>query len=268
MLSVLVEDFQKIASYFLDLASEQRLQILSNLSVKPSGVTQLATKLDVTAQEIHRNLTRLSKSNLAQKGLEEKYEITAQGKIMLSQIPLIKFLSRNQEFFENHNLQPIPSKFTKRLGVLGSTTHIRGVTKVLEKWGSIYKNAENYVHDIVSESPPGLIQPLIARIKDGAEYKHIISNNLLEPENREKTLQKSGYYKLIQDGRIQRRITKTIHTIVLLNEKEAGVIFPSVTNEPDLKHMFYSTNPAFHEWCVDYFDFIWKKSKVLRRTSS
>ncbi|MHA7734023.1 helix-turn-helix transcriptional regulator [Nitrosopumilus sp. S6] len=264
----MTEDFQKIASYFLDLASEQRLQILSNLSIKPSGVTQLATKLDVTAQEIHRNLTRLSKSSLVQKGLDEKYEITSQGKIMLSQIPLIKFLTKNQQFFENHNLQPIPSKFTKRLSVLGSTTHIRGVTKVLEKWDSIYKNAENYVCDIVSESPPGLIKSLIARIKDGAKYKHVISNNLLEPENREETLQKSGYYKLIQDGHIQRRITKTVHTIVLLNEKEAGVIFPSVTNEPDLKHMFYSTDSAFHEWCVDYFDFVWKKSKTLKQKST
>ncbi|WP_428325675.1 helix-turn-helix transcriptional regulator [Nitrosopumilus sp.] len=264
----MTDDFENTAGYFLELASEQRLKILHNLSIKSFGVTQLATKLDVTAQEVHRNLDRLSKSNFTKKGMNDKYEITTQGKIMLSQMSLVKFLTKNEKFFENHNLQLIPSKFTKRLGVLGTSEHIRGVTKVLEKWTSIYKNADSYIADIVSESPPGMIKPLVSRIQNGVEYRHIVSNNLIEPENREEILKKTGYYKLVQKGKIQRKTTKTVSTIVLLNEKESAVIFPSTTNETDLKHMFYSKDSAFHEWCIDYFDYIWKKSKTMRTKSN
>ena len=90
----MANEFENAASYFLELASEQRLRILHSLSSKPFGVTQLATKLDSTAQEIHRNLDRLSKSGFTKKGLHEKYEITTQGKIMLSQMSLVKFLTK------------------------------------------------------------------------------------------------------------------------------------------------------------------------------
>ncbi|MBA4453918.1 MAG: ArsR family transcriptional regulator [Nitrosopumilaceae archaeon] len=263
----MTKDFENSANYFLELASEQRLMILNYLSTRSIGVTQISKHLDATPQEIHRNLNRLNKVGFVKKGQNDKYEITTSGKIMLSQMSLVKFLTKNKEFFESHDLSTIPSKFTKRLGVLESCTHVKGVTAVLDKWMMIYSKAKSYVFDVVSESPPGLETPLIKKIEHGVSYRHVIAENLLEAKNREKNLKKMGYYDLISKGKILRKKTKTVPVILLINESQSGIIFSSPSKTPDLAHMFYGTDPSFHEWCIDYFETIWKKSTPIRSIS-
>ena len=46
----------------------------------------------------------------------------------------------------------------------------------------------------------------------------------------------------------------------LLNEKEACIIFPKLDNEPDMSEIFYSSDPQFHEWCLDFYNDSWKKA--------
>ena len=53
---------------------------------------------------------------------------------------------------------------------------------------------------------------------------------------------------------------KDVKTIVVLNESEAAVCFPSNNNEIDLSKMFYSKDYDFHEWCLDYFIHSWQNS--------
>lgn len=254
---------EKIAGYFLELASEQRLNILSDLLKKPNRVNLLAKKLQVTPQEVHRNLDRLSHAGMVKKGLEDHYRITSIGKIMLSQMSLVSFLSKNKKFFDGHDLDDVPTKFTKRLGVLEECKHIKGVTAVLEKWRTIYSNSEKYVYDILSESPPETVTPLLKRIAKGVEYRHIISKQFIEPEGRVKMLEKMGYYKYIEEKKIQRRETKSVSVILVMNEKEAGIIFSTSSDEPDLRNMFYGKSAGFHEWCHDFFEHMWKKSRKI-----
>jgi predicted transcriptional regulator len=254
---------EKIAGYFLELASEQRLDILSELLKKPNRVNVIAKKLRVTPQEVHRNLDRLNHAGMVAKGLEDHYRITSVGKIMLSQMSLVSFLSKNKTFFDTHDLNDVPTKFTKRLGVLEECKHIKGVTAVLEKWRTIYSESEKYVCDILSESPPETITPLLKRIAKGVEYRHVISKQFLEPAGRNQMLEKMGYYKFIEGKKIQRRETKSVSVILIMNEKEGGIIFSTSSDEPDLRSMFYGKSAGFHEWCHDYFEYIWKKSKKI-----
>ncbi|MDX1596655.1 MAG: transcriptional regulator [Nitrosopumilaceae archaeon] len=257
--------FELAAEGFLELASEQRLLILSNLNTKPYRVSMLAKKLDVTAQEVHRNLDRLAKSGFVIKGNDEHFHITTIGKILFSQMSLIVFVSKNKVFFKGHDINVMPLKYVKRLGVLEDCEHIKGVTKVLDKWKAIYKNSKEYIKDVISESPPGTDEAIINSIKKGAVYNHIISKDLSEPQDRIDKLKKLGYYELIKKGKIKRKTADTIGVVLLINEKEAAVIFPTNDGEPDLRHMFYGKDLLFHEWCVDYFDYFWKKAKKQSR---
>lgn len=257
--------FENAALHFLELASEQRLEILDNLNRKAFRVSMLAKKLEVTSQEIHRNLDRLAQMGFVRKGTDEHYHITATGKIMHAQLPLVRFLSKNRKFFETHDIGDMHIKFTKRMGVLEDAQHIKGVTMVLDKWKSIYKNAKEYVFDVLTESPPGMIDPLVKRISSGATYKHVITDDLIEPEGRTKTLEKLGYFDLIKKGKIERRVTDSTKVILVINEKEAAVIFSANDGKPDLRNMFYGKEELFHEWCVDYFEYIWKKAKKISR---
>jgi hypothetical protein len=149
------------------------------------------------------------------------------------------------------------------LSVFENSEHVKGVTKVLDAWKKIYKNSKEYVCDILTESPQGMDEILISRIKNGVKYRHIVSKNLNEHEDRKNTLKKLGYFDLIEQGKIERKELKSTGTILILNEKEAGIIFPGEDGEPDLRHMFYGNESYFQDWCKDYFEHNWGKSNFL-----
>lgn len=262
-----MDKFEVVAANFLELASEQRLRILASLNIRPHRVSQLAKKLDVTSQEIHRNLERLSNSGFVKKGADEHFHITTVGKLMLSQMPLMFFISKNETYFANHDIGVLPQKFSRRLGVLENCDHIKGVTKVLDTWKKIYKNSKEYVCDIINEFPTGLDSVLINSVKKGAQYRHIISTDLHEHSDRHSNLKKLGYYDLIKKGKISRKEIKPQGIVLILNEKECGIIFPTLDGEPDLRHMFYGNSIVFQDWCLDYFEHHWKKAKKISRIS-
>jgi len=48
-------NYENAADDFLELASEQRLNIIFNLLLKKTKLTNMAKELDATVQEVHRN---------------------------------------------------------------------------------------------------------------------------------------------------------------------------------------------------------------------
>jgi hypothetical protein len=48
---------------------------------------------------------------------------------------------------------------------------------------------------------------------------------------------------------------------VVLNNEQACVMFPSIQKnnkiQIDMNSMFYGDDPDFHEWCLDYYRYIW-----------
>jgi hypothetical protein len=86
------------------------------------------------------------------------------------------------------------------------------------------------------------------------------------PKGRKNLLQKLNFIKLIEKGLVERKMKKTVLTLLVLNEKEATVSFPTMGGEPDITEMFYSTDPMFHEWCLDYFRYNWYESEVFQES--
>ncbi|MCE9651629.1 MAG: ArsR family transcriptional regulator [Nitrosarchaeum sp.] len=247
----------KTANYVLDLASPQRLNILFKLLSKDSTPTEIAKELESTKQEVHRNFIRLEESGLIEKKNNGKYSTTTFGESVCTQVPTIVFFSQNQKYFEEHTFGDIPYKFKLRCGQLATSQHIKGISKVLEQWKSIYKNSEQYVYEILSEAPLDLIEPLVKQIKKGIKFQYIFSESAVVPKGRKALLNKLGFDNLIEKGLVERKMTKNVQTIIVLNEKEACVLFPTNDGESDLTEMFYSDDSMFHEWCLDYFRYCW-----------
>ena len=89
---------EKVASVFLEIASEQRLNILKQLSKENLNISKLAKILEATNPEVHRNIGRLLKNGLIEKNTDGNYQLTTYGKIMLVQIPSISFVSESYNF--------------------------------------------------------------------------------------------------------------------------------------------------------------------------
>lgn len=183
---------EETADYVLDLASPQRLNILFDLLNNNLTPTEMAKKLDSTKQEVHRNFTRLVNSGLIEKKLDGTYKLTTFGEVVCTEVPTLVFLSQNRKYFEEHSLGDIPYKFKMRCGQLANGKHIKGVAKVLERWKSIYKNADEYIYEILSEVPLDLVEPVIKRVKDGVKFNYIFSESAVVPPGRKSLLKNWG----------------------------------------------------------------------------
>ncbi len=258
------ELFEEAAGDFLQLASSQRLEILFKLLQKKTTPTALAKEIGATKQEVHRNFIRLEDHGLIEKDKDGKFTLTMFGKTMCTQVPSLVFFAQNRKYFEDNTFTNLPHKFIMRAGQLASGEHIKGVANTLEVWKSIYKNANEYIYEVLCEVPLDLIEPVVSRVKKGVKFQYIFSESAVIPKGRRDLLKKLGFEKLVEKGLVERKMMKTLDTVLILNEKEACVMFPTVNGESDITEMFYSDDPMFHEWCLDYFRYCWYNSSIFK----
>lgn len=255
--------YEKTANEFLELASEQRLAILLKIQNEPVKVSVIAKELEATVPEVYRNFERLVKADLISKNADGSYSITTIGKILVSQVPLIGFLSVNKKYFSNHDLKDLPDKYIQRIGVLENGQHIKGFVKVLEKWKDIYSNADKYISNILYEVPytPDLIETIAKKAKEGIKIRSVFSESAIVSKERKQAFDKLGFKKMIEEGTIERKMSKNVKITVIVNEKEACVMFPTFNGEIDMSEAFYAKDDnAFHEWCLDYFNDSWNSA--------
>ncbi|KEQ56524.1 transcriptional regulator protein-like protein [Marine Group I thaumarchaeote SCGC AAA799-E16] len=257
-------DFEETSAEFLELASEVRLRILFDLLEKPARLTTLSKRYKVSPQEIHRNFERMVNSNLVAKQENNFYSLTTFGKAICTQIHSFSYLSQNKDYFKTHNFETLPPKFLRRIGDLNNSQEIVGVSKVLESWKKIYKTGDDFIFNVLSETPLELMDLVVKRVKRGTKYRHIISENASIPKGRRNLLEKSGFYDLLNSEKIERRMLKSVNISVILNEHSAGLMFPDSSGSPDLRTMFYSDDEYFREWCLDYFKHCWNISDPFK----
>jgi predicted transcriptional regulator len=270
--SISVEDsssFVNTSTIFFELASEQRLSILFRLSKQSNKLAQLAKDLDVTMQEVHRNVNRLLDSGLIRKDTNSQFSLTTFGITILQQIPTMNFLSRNKEYFTDHYLGDIPMKFVHRIGALDKSEYVEGLVAVLELWKQIYNGSREYIYGMLPQIPLELIETLLAKLKQGGiKFHYILSQQTVVPKKRADLLKNAGFQDLLKKGLVERRMVEKMPVAVILNEKEATVMFPTLKRSQkvaDLNSIFYSgrDNSFFHEWCLDYFRYCWYESKIF-----
>jgi predicted transcriptional regulator len=265
---ILKLDAEKVSAVFLEIASEQRLNILNQLAQEKLNISKLAKLLDATNPEVHRNIGRLLKNGLISKTNDGNYQLTTYGRIMLLQIPSISFVSENKDFFNDHDLNNVETKFLQRIGALESKKEIKGFVKVLEKWTKIQENADKFIYNILSEIPysKDIIDIIAKKLEKKIPIKSIFPDSVVVPEDRKKIFEERGFQKYVSDGILQRRISPTTSVGLLITDKEAGVFFPSHDGEIDLSRMFYSSDKKFIDWCMDYFENSWKNATSFQET--
>lgn len=258
-----VDSYDKLEEIFLELASTQRLAIITRIRQGGNAkLSKLAKDLDVTMQEVHRNLNRLSNAGLIEKDLDGKFSLTTFGNIVLNQISTFDFLSKNRDYFSEHSFGNLPLQFVQRIGSLANSSCVKGFVTLIELWKQIYHESNEYIYSILPQIPMDLIENIVIKIKNsGIKFQYILPQHAIVPKKRTELLQKAGFHELLKNGLVERRMVNEIDIAILLNEKKATVMFPNSKGEHDMNSVFYSDDNLFHEWSEDYFKFCWNNSK-------
>ena len=243
-----------------ELAGDLRVLMLTKLNQKSYRLSQLATELNATMQEAHRNMTRLIQAGLVAKGRDGELMLTVYGRTVVMLMPSYDFLYRNKDFFLDHSLGDLPPKFVQRMGAFHSCEIVHGVMAILQRWKNLYASSDSYIKEIMAQVPLDVIETVSSRVEQGVKFSYIFAANAVVPKGRTQMLQKVGWRNFISKGKVERRMLPEVKVMTIFNEKQGCVVFPNMKGEPDLNMMFYGEDKEFLEWCSDLFAYQWEKA--------
>ncbi len=71
----------------------------------------------------------------------------------------------------------------------------------------------------------------------------------------------SEFANLLNKGTVQRKMVNVLQVAMIMNEKQAIVMFPLLKGEIDMNSAFVGSGSVFHKWCLDYFNYTWQIAK-------
>jgi predicted transcriptional regulator len=261
--------FENTARTLFELGSAQRIAILFKIAQAKCNLAKLSKDLGCTMPEVRRNIIRLTNCGFVERESNGTFFLTTFGKTILEQIPTLDFLSRNKDYFSDHTFSPLPLKFIRRIGSLSNSRSISGLVSIDESLKDIYDRSQEYVYAMIPEVPIDLIESIVARLKKvenrGFRFSYILPTRATVPKRRKQLLEALGFDELLKKGTVERKMVNSLLIGVVLNDEEACVMLPRIQRndriEIDMNSMFYGDDPDFHEWCLDYYRYIWHNAR-------
>jgi predicted transcriptional regulator len=253
------EEHTLASDLFMELGSEIRCSMLVSLNKGPAKLSSLARQLDITVQHAHQNLNRLCDIGLVERG-DGTFQITEFGRMVTGQIPYFQFAKRHSAFFKDHTLGGIPEKFVQRIGALQNCKMVNSVTAVLQKLKELESSATKSIKVMAPQAWPEEGAIFLDKAGLGVDIYVLVGYNTLMPKNVMEDIT-PRFQKLASKGIIKGGMLEQLNIgLYIADDSQAGVMFPSSKGEVDMNTMFVGEDPAFCEWCSDYFNSTWETS--------
>jgi len=241
---------EKLGNLLFELSSEERMTILTNLSKEPLKLSHLAQRQDMTVTETSRHLQRLSDAELITKDSEGLHRITPYGRLILSLIPSLGFVSENRAYFQEHDTSALPPEFVARLGELSSFTFNEDTITNLVHHMKILEESEEYCWTAANQFHLGSPPLIPEALKRGIDLHTILPTEVIPPPGFKPT-----------EG-VQRRTIPGFNLVLIVSEKEAVLGLPYLSGKMD-HAQYFSTDPAFLRWCRDLYIHYWDRAKPM-----
>lgn len=180
----------------------------NNQKVNVYSLSRLSKELGLVVQEVHRNAGRLIDCGLISKDANGDFFLTTFGDIILSQLYALSFLAENRNYFLDHTLGDLPSKFVQRIGAVMNSTPLNNSVTVFEHQKELFKNADEYIKIIISEIPSYLIELTDRIIENKVRLAYLVPRSGILPRKRHTETRPEQYHNLLRSGVIRRRMTE------------------------------------------------------------
>lgn len=256
---------EQLCNLLFEVSNEDRLRILHLLHQKSMNVTQLSQALDLSSQEASRHLSRLNKTGVTLKEVNGKYHLTHYGKLLLTQLQGIDFISNHQKYFIDHTLDQLPPPYIHRIGELVSSTLVDDIMVVFTNIENLIRDAEEYLLVITDQYLPSYIPLHIAAWERGVKERDIEVKNWVVPIRiKESVRDEKAYIQRIHHARdtgmLEERMLDHLDVSLFMSEKEVAVIAFPIQNSRFDYFGFTSTDDRARAWCRDIFQHYWEQA--------
>ena len=258
---------EALCDLLFELSNDDRLSILFKLQKGPSKISNLSTTLDFTPPATTRNVTRLVEIGLVRRNESSDYILTPYGATALDQLDSYIFISENKDYMSTHWTSQLPLEFSARLGDLKNCDRIDDPLDMVSNIAKVFDEAEEW-HLYMSPAritSHDSIQHIADQLEKGTKIRAIEETDY-KPTARSLARTPKEQLRAIQDhwvrGNMDYRYLDEITIRLFLSEKEVSLLsFPKIDGEVDTLG-FASTDPIFHGWCKDLFEYYWDRGRT------
>jgi len=243
----------KICELFTELSSENRLGILQRLDEKPMTFTSLIKKVDINSTEASRQLSRLTQNRLIEKKGDGRYYNTLFGKLVLSSISDLNFISEKSEYFVGHDTAQIPPDLLGQIDVLSTGEIITGVYNILNTHEKLGDGIKSYMWYMSDDFPRHHLPDIERKLGEGWEIKVILPKYMCSTRPFSASLSEKNRKKL------EIKVLDEIRISVIASDRFSMLELPGTDGKIDQNTAIFGYDDRFKEWCKDLFLYYWAK---------
>ncbi|MEA3324180.1 MAG: transcriptional regulator FilR1 domain-containing protein [Euryarchaeota archaeon] len=251
-----------LSKLLFELSGETRLEMLHALETAPMTFTKIADQMEITSSEASRQIERLSGMNLIEKLIDGSYAITPLGRLMLSFLPGINFVYKNNDYFLTHDTTPIPHELVMRFGDLSGAMFINGTIEAMNFMQERLRNVERYHCGMVDGLMDSIIPIAVERAKSGVIFRAILPDTY-----REKVAAIVAEYGTLgadmPPHAIEIRTLPTIPICGAVTDRGGGFKLPFTDGSMDHSMMVVGDDPGFRRWCRDLYAHYWGQAEPV-----
>lgn len=245
----------KLNQLLFELASPDRTKILSQLQKQPLKLSHISQKLDLTVTETTRHLKRLNDVKLITKNTNGLFEITQYGKVVLSLLSPLDFLTNHQNYFMEYDISPLPPEFISRIGELKNAEQGKDILCNLEYTQNQLQKAEKFIWIQTNQVMQNMISIVAEKIKKPFDFKFISPQNIIPPDNKAPIPTSTP--------NAEKRTLPEVKVILIVTDKAAGFCLPQKNGQIDYRNL-HGEDETFKKWCKDLFLHYWNKAKPIK----
>ena len=258
-LSTLMEGVMIISSDYFDgindlddftllkfvVSSELRLKLLFSLYESSKTIKELESEFNRKPGNISRGLNELKSCKLIQKFPNKLYAVSSIGFLLAKNLENLMYnmesIDSNGEFWENHSIKSIPTKFLKELSIFNGSSLVKSTITEFAKPINVYlENIKNSTYICI-------ILPVFSKIFMDAIGEALINHD--------------GYLDVITTKNIYDLVAKSDSDNImraLLRDKKINFCIVD-----DLPNIFFTVSDVFASLFLFYDDVVFDNSEML-----
>lgn len=242
-----------LSDLFFELSNDTRIDILGQLASEPMRLTSISKALELPAQEISRQLSRLDKNGLTRKDPDGFFHLTPYAKHLMDLMPGYRFLFNHREYFINHSMEEVPPMYKARVGEMEEAQLEMDIMVILHSIENLFNEAEEYIHVMLDQMVSHTLPILEEKVKNGVQFYFLTTKTLNPPPGVWKRFNVKPE-ELEEPRLLDTRFLDSIPLGLIYTEKEVGLIsFKTAEGVIDYKGF----QKAGHRWVDDMFNYYW-----------
>jgi predicted transcriptional regulator len=242
----------KVYELFTELSSENRLGILKTLDEEPMTFTNLIKEVDMNSTEASRQLSRLTEARLIEKKGDGRYYNTLFGKLVLSSISDLNFISEKSGYFLEHDTAQIPLDLLRQIDALSKGEIVTGVYNILNTHEKLGDGIKSYMWYMSDDFPRHHLPYMENRLEEGLEIRVILPKDLCSTSPLSEKNRKKIGIKVLDEIKIS----------VIVSDKFSLLELPGQDGKIDQNTAIFGYDDKFREWCKKLFQYYWEKTKL------